>query len=268
MNDSGKHNVLGVMIDALDYDAAVERIISAAKDGRPYSVTALAVHGVMTGVGDEAHRYRLNHFDMVTPDGQPVRWALNRLHATDLNDRVYGPTLTSKVCAAAAKERLPVYFYGSRPEVLERLTGRLRDAFPDLSIAGSEPSKFRQTTADEKQDIVRRIKESGARITFVGLGCPRQETFVYEYTRDLEMPALAVGAAFDYHSGTVSEPSERVQRLGLQWGYRLMQEPRRLWKRYLLLNPAYVALLLMQWMQVWKPRPFDAQPPRQELRYG
>jgi N-acetylglucosaminyldiphosphoundecaprenol N-acetyl-beta-D-mannosaminyltransferase len=268
MIDLGKRNVLGVMIDAVDYGAAVKRIIDAAKNQRPYSVTALAVHGVMTGVGDESHRYRLNHFDMVTPDGQPVRWALNRLHGTNLADRVYGPTLTLKVCAAAADEGLPVFFYGSRLDTLERLTARLRAAFPDLKIAGSEPSKFRRTTAEEKDQIVRRIKDSGARITFVGLGCPRQETFVYEYCRDLRMPSLAVGAAFDYHSGTVSEPGDRVQRLGLQWVHRLMQDPRRLWKRYLLLNPAFVALLLMQWARIWRPRPLEAQPPRQELLYG
>jgi N-acetylglucosaminyldiphosphoundecaprenol N-acetyl-beta-D-mannosaminyltransferase len=268
MNDGGKHNVLGVMIDALDYEAAVNRILSAARDGRPYSVTALAVHGVMTGVGDQAHRYRLNHFDLVTPDGQPVRWALNSLYRAGLKDRVYGPTLTLHVCAAAEREQLPVFFYGSHPETLGRLTARLHELYPDLPIAGAEPSKFRRTSAEEKRQIVSRIKDSGARITFVGLGCPRQETFAFEYSTDLGMPVLAVGAAFDYHSGAVAEPSERIQRLGLQWAYRLLQEPRRLWKRYLLLNPAFVALLVMQSVRIWRPRPFAAQPPREELLYG
>src|SRR5688572_27514599 len=125
MIDHGKKNVLGVMIDAVDYEAAVDRIIQAADEGRPYAVSALAVHGVMTGVDDDEHRYRLNHLDLVTPDGQPVRWALNLLHKTGLRERVYGPLLTLMVIEAAAEHGLPVYFYGSRPEVLDRLVANM-----------------------------------------------------------------------------------------------------------------------------------------------
>lgn len=264
MIDLGKKNVLGVFVDALDYEAAVERIIQAAQDGRPYSATALAVHGVMTGVKDDAHRYRLNRFDLITPDGQPVRWALNLLHKTRLPERVYGPTLTLLVCDAAAKHGIPVFFYGSRQEVLDRLERNLIIRFPSLTIAGSEPSKFRRVSREEHLKIAKGIRNSGARITFVGLGCPRQEVFAYEYSRLLTMPTVAVGAAFDYHAGNISEPPDLVQRLGLQWVHRLLQDPRRLWRRYLLLNPEYIVRVLAQATRLFRPAPNAAPAPVEE----
>jgi N-acetylglucosaminyldiphosphoundecaprenol N-acetyl-beta-D-mannosaminyltransferase len=268
MIDLGKRNLLGVLVDAIDYEAAVERIMDAAEDQRGYAATALAVHGIMTGVGGAAHRYRLNHFDLVTPDGQPVRWALNALYGVALQDRVYGPALTLRVCEEAATRCLPVYFYGSTAEVLTRLVSRLRSRFPALEIAGASPSKFRNTTKREKTEIAERIRASGARITFVGLGCPRQEIFAYEYRDLLRMPVLAVGAAFDYHSGTIEEPPAPIQRWGLQWAYRLAQQPRRLWRRYLLLNPAFAGLLLLQLLRVWRPNPESVRPPVGEVMCG
>ncbi len=244
--DLGKKNVLGVLVDAVDYEAAVDRIIRAAEDRRPYGVSALAVHGVMTGVDDAEHRYRLNHLDLVTPDGQPVRWALNLLYRTKLRQRVYGPTLTLQVCEAAARRGLPVYFYGSHPEVLASLVPNLKARFPDLDVRGYEPSKFQTLTAHEKAEIIGRISASGARIAFVGLGCPRQEIFAYEYHEDLPMPLVAVGAAFDYHAGLIDEPPPWMQRHGLQWLHRLAQDPRRLWRRYLIGNPRYLVRLMAQ----------------------
>lgn len=268
MKDLGKRNVLGVLISAVDYEAAVSNIIKAAKEQRPYAVSALAVHGVMTGVGDREHRYRLNHLDLVTPDGQPVRWALNLLHGAGLKERVYGPTLTLKVLQAAAWEKLPVFFYGSKPEVLEALIKKLQAKFSGLSIAGAEASKFRTTSPEEKQAIAERIRGSGARIVLVGLGCPRQEVFAFEYREAIGVPLLAVGAAFDYHAGLVEEPPIWMQNLGLQWAYRLAQQPRRLWRRYLLLNPTYVGLLLAQLLGLWRPDPAQAIRPRTEKHFG
>lgn len=268
MKDLGKQNVLGVLLDAVDYEAAVSRIIKAAKAQQPYAVSALAVHGVMTGVGDPEHRYRLNHLDLVTPDGQPVRWALNLLYKTDLKDRVYGPTLTLKVLEAAAKEGLPVFFYGSKPEVLQALVKNLQQKYPSLTIAGTEPSKFRTTTSEEKQAIAAQIRASGARIVFVGLGCPRQEVFAYEYRDLIGVPLMAVGAAFDYHAGLVDEPPAWMQNAGLQWAYRLAQQPSRLWRRYILLNPSYLALLTAQLLRLWQPNPTQAPKPLSEKLFG
>lgn len=240
MINKGTHTILGVSIAAVDYDYATARIIKAARQQQPCAVSALAVHGVMTGFQDQAHRRRLNGMDLVVPDGQPVRWALRWLHGVTLQERVYGPTLTLRVLEAAAQHRLPVYFYGSTTETLRRLVKNLRRAFPDLSVAGAEPSQFRRISPAEKAGVVTRIKESGARLVLVGLGCPRQEVWAYEYREALGVPILAVGAAFDFHAGTLPQAPGWMQRRGLEWLYRLSKEPWRLWKRYLLLNPAYL----------------------------
>jgi N-acetylglucosaminyldiphosphoundecaprenol N-acetyl-beta-D-mannosaminyltransferase len=268
MIDRGKRNVLGVLVDAVDYPAAMRRILEAARDGRPYAVSALAVHGVMTGVMDQEHRYRLNTLDLVTPDGQPVRWALNWLHGADLTERVYGPELMLKLCAAAADDALPVYLYGSTPGVLAALRIRLLRRFPTLGIAGAEPSKFRKLDAKELDEIAERIRSSGARMTFVGLGCPRQEVFAYELRGTLQMPLIAVGAAFDYHAGLLDEPPQWVQDHGLQWAYRLIQDPKRLWRRYILLNPNYVARLIAQKVGLWRPDPARSKRPSEVVGYG
>ena len=136
MIDEGKRSVLGVLVDVVDYEAATAKVVSAAVDGRPLAVTALAVHGVMTGVRRRVHGARLNGFDLVTPDGQPVRWALNLLHDAHLDDRVYGPALTRRVLTECARKGLPVYFYGSTVEILEHLVARLHERLPDLRIVG------------------------------------------------------------------------------------------------------------------------------------
>ncbi|MBW4648744.1 MAG: WecB/TagA/CpsF family glycosyltransferase [Kastovskya adunca ATA6-11-RM4] len=266
--DAGKHNVIGIQVDALDYQSAVNKIITAAHQHQAMSVSALAVHGVMTGVLDKTHRYRLNHFDLVCPDGQPVRWALNLLYKTRLRDRVCGPALMLQVCERAAQEGLPIYLYGSRTEVLEALCKNLRSLFPQLIIAGSQPSRFRQVTESEKEEIASVIRNSGAAITFVGLGCPRQEVWAYEYRDTLSMPAIAVGAAFDFHAGNVPRAPEFMARSGTEWIYRLLHEPKRLWRRYILLNPLYILLFILQWLRLTNFDPTKATPPNQDMRYG
>ena len=246
MINKGKFNVLGVNLHAVDYEYAVANILSAARQRRPLAVSALAVHGVMTGARDAIQRRRLNGLDMVVPDGQPVRWALRWLYGVRLPDRVYGPTLTLKVLEAVARERIPVYFYGSTSETIENLVGRMLVRFPGLRVAGFETSRFRRLETDERSELVTRITDSGAQLVFVGLGCPRQETWAFEYREKLGMPLLAVGAAFDFHAGSLAQAPSWMQRAGLEWLYRLLAEPRRLWKRYILLNPAYLFGILMQ----------------------
>lgn len=263
-----KKNILGVAIDATDYSGAVARIVEAAQHKTPLAVSALAVHGVMTGVMDASHRHRLNQLDLIVPDGQPVRWALNLLHRAGLQDRVYGPNLMLKVCEQAATHGLPIYLYGSKAETLAHLRRQLHAQFPNLIVAGTQPSRFRQLSAEEKLAVAEQIKASGAAITFVGLGCPRQEVFVYEFRELLPMPLLAVGAAFDFHAGTLSQAPEFMQRNGLEWLYRFGQEPRRLWQRYVLLNPLYVTMLMMQALGLKQFSLRDTTPPSQELRFG
>ena len=251
----GKKNVLGVLVDAVDYEAATAQIIEAAHERRHFAVTALAVHGVMTGVQDQAHNARLNSFDLVTPDGQPVRGALNLLHHAGLTDRVYGPELTLRVLRQAADEGLPVYLYGSTEPTLAKLVPALERMFPALKLAGVEASKFRSNQPGEPADIADRIKASGARIVLVGLGCPRQEIWAYAMRPLLDMPLLAVGAAFDYHAGLLKNPPAWMQRFALEWLWRLGLEPKRLWRRYILLNPAYLARLAAQKLGLWQATP-------------
>jgi N-acetylglucosaminyldiphosphoundecaprenol N-acetyl-beta-D-mannosaminyltransferase len=262
MIDHGKKNVIGLLIDAIDYEAAMDRIAAAARERQPLATSALAVHGAMTGYADEEHRARLNRLDLLVPDGQPIRWALNLLHRTGLHDRVYGPTLMLKVCDLAEREELGIYLYGATSGVLKRLEQSLRRRYPKLRICGTEPSKFRRLSEDEKVEIVTRIRDSGAQMVFVGLGCPRQEVWAYEYRDALSMPILAVGAAFDFHAGTKRQAPRWMQDHGLEWVFRLKSEPRRLWRRYVLLNPRYVSLVAGQFLRVRRFSPSVSKLPR------
>ncbi len=217
MIDRGKHNILGIRVDAVDYEAAVERILAAAKAQHPLAVSALAVHGLMTGATDPTHRHRLNRFDLLVPDGQPVRWALNWLHGAGLPDRVYGPNLMLEVCRQAEQERLPIFLFGGSEELLALLRQRLESRYPKLCISGVRPSRFRRLSAQERDEIVGAIRDSGSAITFVGLGCPRQEVWVYEFRDALSMPLIAVGAAFNFHAGLLPQAPPLLQRYGLEW---------------------------------------------------
>jgi N-acetylglucosaminyldiphosphoundecaprenol N-acetyl-beta-D-mannosaminyltransferase len=266
MIDSGKRNIMGVLVDAVDYEAAVTRIINAACQRRPLAVSALAVHGVMTGVLDTEHKYRLNRLDLVVPDGQPVRWALNCLHRARLPDRLCGPELTLKVCEAAARDGLATYFYGSTPDMLQALRQNLLQWFPNLRIAGMQASKFRTISLAEKLAVVDEITSSGAAIVFVGLGCPRQEVWAYEFRNALSVPVISVGAAFAFHAGLLGKAPLWMQRYGLEWLFRLKSEPRRLWRRYVLLNPAFLFLLFGQSLGFTFST--DGEAPQGELLYG
>lgn len=267
MRNVGKRSILGVLINVVDMDWAAEAVIRAAREKRPMSISALAVHGLMTGAVDREQKFRLNQFDLLVPDGQPVRWALNWLHRAGLSQRVYGPRLTLRLCERAAAEGLPVYFYGSTPDVLQSLTSNLALQFPGLMIAGAEPSKFRKLSHIEKQQIAQRIASSGAAIAFIGLGCPRQEIFVYEFRGMLNMPALAVGAAFPFIAGTVPQAPRWMQDAGLEWLFRLCAEPRRLWRRYLFLNPSYLFLIALQRLGLSQ-FSTEGERPRRELLFG
>ena len=247
MINLGKYSILGINVNAVDYEYAVSEITEAARNKQPCSVSALAVHGVMTGFLDNTHARRLNGLDMVVPDGQPVRWAIASLYRQKLPDRVYGPNLTLKVAESLAKEGLSVYLYGSKKATLTKFADNLRQLYPGFKIAGMEESKFRRLSESERLELVERIKASGANAVFLGLGCPRQETWAYEYRDLLKLPILAVGAAFDFHAGTLPQAPKWMQDAGLEWFFRLIQEPQRLWQRYIILNPLYVWNILKQY---------------------
>jgi len=267
MLNMGKQNIIGIMIDAVDCEAATEFVLTAAREKRGAAISALAVHGLMTGVLDAIQKFRLNHFDLVVPDGQPVRWAVNRLHRTRLIAPVIGRNLTLKLCAHAAAEGLPVYFYGSTPDVLSSLKQSLEGKFPGILIAGMAPSKFRRLEPKEKAIIAAAIRDSGASIVFVGLGCPKQEVFAYEFRDVLQMPIVAVGAAFPFLAGRLPEAPQWMQDAGLEWLFRFASEPRRLWRRYVILNPTYILLVILQALGLSN-FSTSGKAPTDELLYG
>lgn len=268
MIDQGKHSVIGVSVNAIDYEAAVDMIVDSGQNRRNMSVTALAVHGVMTGYLDREHNYRLNHLDLVCPDGQPVRWALNLLHGCNLSDRVYGPELTLRLCRECENRGMPIFLFGGTDEMNAVLIERLAEKFPDLRIAGARASKFRTLSEVERDELADEVNRSGAGLCFVGIGCPRQETFAFEMRDRVSIPLIAVGAAFAFHAGQLSQAPSWMQRWGLEWMYRLGKEPTRLWKRYLFLNPLYLTLLLLQRIGIYKARADQGTQPQQEVLFG
>ena len=240
-----KHDLFGVRVSATSYEESVTSLLDAARRGVPAVASFHAVHAIVTTAGDPELRRKVNTFQLVGPDGQPVRWALNLLHKTELRDRVYGPELMRRLCQAAAEGDVPIYLYGSSPPVIEKLQHNLREQFPSIQIAGAESPPFRTLSPTEEDDMVRRINESGAGIVFIGLGCPKQDHFAYDYRERIKAVQVCVGAAFDFHAGTKSMAPEWMQRRGLEWLFRLVKEPGRLWRRYLVTNSIFLGRLLI-----------------------
>jgi len=240
-----KVDLFGVGVSPTTYEEATAIIVEAARRGIPGVVSCHAVHALISASRDKTLGRKVNAFDMVTPDGQPVRWALNLLHGTKLSDRVYGPELMLRLCRKAAEAEISVYLYGGSPEVVEKLRANLGRLIPDLQVAGFESPPFRQLTPDEERAAVDRINSSGAGLVFVGLGCPKQDLFAYRHRGDIQGVQVCVGAAFDFHAGVKRTAPPWMQRRGLEWLYRLLQEPRRLWRRYLVTNSIFLAKLAL-----------------------
>lgn len=234
-----KVDIFGVGLSVTDYESATDEIIAAATERRSFGMTALATHGLMEAAGDPSLRRKLNELDMVAPDGQPVRWAMNALHGTGLDERVYGPDLVGHVCARAEREQVSVYLYGSTPATCDAFAAALGRHYPELVVADVQPDRFRDATPAERRADIERINSSGAGVVLVGRGCPRQERWVHDHLGEVKAAMLAVGAAFDYHAGTLRRPPRWMQRHGLEWLFRLLQEPRRLWRRYLIYNARF-----------------------------
>lgn len=236
-----KLDLFGLQLSATTYDEAVAAIGQAAAAGESAVVACHPVHAVVTFSSTPELRAKANRFEMITPDGQPVRWALNLLHGARLGERVYGPELTLRICRMAAERGLGVYLYGGTPAVLERLSARLCQHAPGLRIVGAEAPPFRPLTPEEDEAVCRRIRASGARLVFIGLGCPKQDLFAAAHRRSIEAVQICVGAAFDFHSGVKRMAPAWMQRAGLEWLFRLIQEPRRLGRRYLVTNTIFLA---------------------------
>ena len=245
-----QHPVLGVPLALTDYDRTLDWIDDAVGARRPGYICVAAVHTVMACQEDPELREAVLGADLTVPDGQPLVWALNLL-GHRLSARVYGPELMDRACARAARTGQRFYLYGGRDAAaVAQLSRALRDRHPGLRVAGTHAPPFRALTDEEEEAVVGDIDRSGADVVWVGLGVPKQEKWMARMRPRLGAPVLVgVGAAFDFHAGLVRQAPPALQRLGLEWAFRLSQEPRRLWRRYLRYNPRFVAGFAQQYLR-------------------
>jgi len=241
--------VVGTRVDATGYGWVVDQIQTWIEKGQSIFIIPANVHVVMTAWWDPSFREVVNQADLVTPDGMPLVWALRLLGIPDAT-RVYGPDLMLALCGRCAPTGIPIYLYGTTPSVLAGLAEHLQQQFPGLVIAGSHAPPFRPLTEAEEQQDQARLMASGAKVIFVGLGCPKQERLISRWRGAVPAVWVGVGAAFAFHSGTVAQAPRWMMGLGLEWLYRWRQEP-RLWRRYLINNPLFVILCGGQILGAW-----------------
>ncbi|MBL8315092.1 MAG: WecB/TagA/CpsF family glycosyltransferase [Rubrivivax sp.] len=231
--------VLHAPIDAISCEGAVARIASWAAAGASRVVCICNAHSVVTAEQDAGFLRAIVSADMATPDGAPVAWMLRRQGVTG-QSRVSGPDLMLDYCAYATRVGEPIFLYGSTEQTLQALRERLGQRWPGLQIAGALSPPFRPLSEAEDSAIVAAINASGARTVWVSLGCPKQELWMQAHRGRVQAVMVGVGAAFDFHAGTLARAPRWMQDHGLEWLHRLGTEPARLWRRYLFTNTAFV----------------------------
>lgn len=234
-----RRHVLSAAIDGVSWDDVLARIAKWSARHESRYVCVCNVHSVVTANGDPEFRAVVNGADLATPDGAPVVWMLRKL-GLDGQQRISGPDLMWRYCEQAAARGESIYLYGGTPQTLELLQQRLLANFPALRIAGAWSPPFRELTAEEDEAVVARINGSGAGTVWVSLGCPKQEKWIAARRGRVNAVMIGVGAAFNFHAGTIKRAPAWMQDWGLEWLHRLASEPRRLWKRYLVTNTLFV----------------------------
>jgi N-acetylglucosaminyldiphosphoundecaprenol N-acetyl-beta-D-mannosaminyltransferase len=239
--------LVGIPVGLVDYEGMLDWIDAMVAAGDRGYVCVSNVHAVMAAEEDPELRSALLHSSVNVPDGQPLVWAMGLL-GHRLDSRVYGPELMARACARAAETGRTMYLYGGRNQgALVQLTLNLRRRFPGLKIVGGYSPPHRPLSAEEEAAVAAEINHSGADIVWVGIGVPKQEKWMARMRDRLDAPVLVgVGAAFDFHAGLVPQAPPMMQDHGLEWAYRLVQEPRRLWRRYLRYNPRFVLAFTRQ----------------------
>ncbi len=235
-------DVLGLPLALTDYASTLDWIDAACAAGESGYICVAPVHTVMMCREDPEFRAAVLGASLIVPDGQPVVWAMKALGAPSAS-RVYGPDLMDAAFARAAATGRKMFLYGGRNEgALVQLTLNLRRRHPGVQIVGGYCPPFRPLTDAERERVAAEIDGAGAEVVWAGIGVPKQEKWMAAMRPHLRAPVLVgVGAAFDFHAGLVPQAPDRLQRLGLEWAFRLAQEPRRLWRRYLRYNPRFVA---------------------------
>ena len=239
-------NILGIEISAINMETALRTIEAWILRRESHYVCVTGVHGVMESQRDEALRRIHNAAGLVTPDGMPLVW-LSRLMGFRPVERVYGPDLILALCERSAEHGYRQFFYGGGPGIAEKLALRLQSRFPSLQVSGFYSPPFRPLTPEEDKAVIELINATNPHILWVGLSTPKQERWMAEHMGSLHTPVLiGVGAAFDFHAGIKRQAPRWMQRTGLEWFFRLLMEPRRLWRRYLINNPLFLWLVLLQ----------------------
>jgi N-acetylglucosaminyldiphosphoundecaprenol N-acetyl-beta-D-mannosaminyltransferase len=239
-------NVLGVGVSAIDLAQCAQLILEAVRQNRKGYVAVTGVHGVSEAQTDREFRRILNSAFLNTPDGMPMTW-VGRLQGFKKMDRVYGPDLMLELCGASMDGSVRHFLYGGAPGVAEALRSSLESRFPGVCVCGTYTPPFRPLNPEEESELVTQVNSLRPDIFWVGLSTPKQERFMAAYLHKLPVKIMiGVGAAFDIHSGRVRQAPYWMQRSGLEWFFRLCQEPGRLWKRYLIKNPLFAARILAQ----------------------
>lgn len=236
----GSH-VLGTFIDAGDWTSFLQRLLSWAGRREQRTVCLCNVHSAVTAREDNALADALAASDLVLPDGAPIAWTLKRRGFTN-QTRIAGPDLMLRLCAELEQADIGVFLFGSSNETLDKLVIRLQQRFPNLHICGALSPQYGIWTEAVENSYIEKINASGAGVIFIGLGCPRQEIWMSARKPDVCGVMLGVGAAFDFHADTIRRAPDWMQRVGLEWLHRLLSEPRRLWKRYLITNTKFLVL--------------------------
>lgn len=244
-----KYTIISTNVNSTNYVEALTLLANYSHNRKQFKATALAVHGLMESFFDKGLNYSLNNFDLVLPDGQPLRWLLNKFYNQNLNDRVSGPDLTSKLIDYSEKQNFKIIFYGSKKSTLHKMKINLKKSNPNLNSVKFVASKFKKINKEEQRKIAEEIEDFKPNLVFVGLGCPRQEYWVHENSKYINCPVISVGAAFDYIAGNIKRAPKLMQDLGLEWLYRFLQEPFRLFYRYVFLNFYFLILTIIQFFQ-------------------
>ena len=256
-NDRKGAEVLDVFIDALDWDLALARVATWARERESRYVCNCNVHSLIEASRDAGFRHVLNQADMATPDGMPLAWMLRHLGFTR-QQRIDGPDFMWKYCKVAEESGGAIYLFGSTDKTLGLLSEHLLEAFPRLRISGRYSPPFYPPSDEEDARITASMNRSGAGVVFVGLGCPKQEKWMADHRGRVNAVMIGVGAAFDYHAANVKRAPRWMRGVGLEWLYRLWAEPRRLWKRYLVTNAIFIFRIGRQLLSGTKPRQDDA----------
>nr|HID14252.1 glycosyltransferase [Anaerolineae bacterium] len=236
-------NVLGVGVSAVNMAITLETIEDWIARREPHYVCVTGVHGVMESQRDPEVRRIHNASGLTTPDGMPLVW-LSRLRGRRHVERVYGPDLMVALCERSAERQYRHFFYGGARGVPEQLAANLRRRFPRLQVVGTYSPPFRSLTPEEDEQVVQMINQTAPDIVWVGLSTPKQERWMAAHIGRVKAPVLiGVGAAFDFLAGRKKQAPRWMQRSGLEWLFRLLTEPRRLWRRYLINNPLFVLLV-------------------------